>query len=74
MVTLYSTCESLDSYDENSFSKELWKVYQEQNYQIPINKIAKMVNDSWYNRLVNQLCTMEIVEVADNWKDKNWPL
>ena len=74
MVTFYSTCKSLDSNDEDSFSKELLKVYQEQNHQIPIHKMAKMVKDSWNNRRVKQLCTMEIVEVADNWKNKNWPL
>ena len=74
MATIYSTCDSQASYDENSFSKELWKVYQEQDHHIPITKVAKLVNDSWGNRMVNQVCTMEIINIGDNWKNKYWPV
>ena len=74
MATMYSTCESLATYDENSFLRELWKVYQEQNHRISITKMAKMINDSWHNRRINQVCMIDMVEEGDNWKKKYWPL
>ena len=74
MATMYSTCESLATYDENSFLRELWKVYQEQNHRISITKMAKMINDSWHNRRINQVCMIDMVEDGDNWKKKYWPM
>ena len=74
MATMYSTCESLASYDENSFLRELWKVYQEQDHRISITKIQKLINDSWKNRKINQVCIVEMIDVGDNWKKKYWPL
>ena len=74
IVTLYSNCDTQDLYDENSFSKELWKVYQEKEHHIPINKMAKLVNDSWGNRRVNHVCTMEIFNIGELWKNKYWPV
>ena len=74
-AVFYPTCEStLASYDENSFSKELWKVYQEQDHHISISKMGKLVNESWSNRMVDQQCTIEMVNVGDNWKNKSWPI
>ena len=74
MVTMYSTCESLATYDENSFLRELWKVYQEQNHRISITKMAKLVNDSWHNRRVNHVCSVEMLEEGESWQKKYWPL
>ena len=73
MLTLHSTCGSSISYDADSFCKELWKVYQENQHHIPLMKLSTLINDSWNNRRVNQVCTMETLEVQNDLKGKCWP-
>ena len=73
MVTFYSTPVSNTTLDTNSFSKELWKLYGEKNHHIPVTKIASLINKSWSDREVDQICTSEIFEVNNNWKGIFWP-
>ena len=74
MATFYSTCESLASLDGESLSKELYKVYNDQNQRIPVLYLSRMVNDSWSSRNVKQFCMKELVEIGDNWEGKSWPI
>ena len=72
MVVVHSTLETLSSNDCNSLSKELSKVYHE-NEKIPISKLARLVNESWQNRNIGQSCEMKIVD-HEKWDTLYWPL
>jgi len=75
MFTIYSTCTSNPSFDDNSLSQELWRVYQNKNERIAIKDMAEIVNTSWHKRNIhNQRCTAEMVKVDGNWNDEFWPL
>ena len=74
IATIQASCKTLPSYDMMSFTNELLSVYNRHKGHIPIDKMDELVNNSWYERGIDQLCQMEIVRVGDNWKNLYWPI
>ena len=75
IATIYASCLTQPAYDTR-FSKELEKVVAStKSGRIPINKIARCVNESWHKKGFNaQVCTHAIVEIGDNWDKLFFPL
>ena len=74
IATIQAACKTLPAYDSNSFTRELHKVFKSRNGHIPIDKMDELVNNSWFQRGIEQLCQLEIVKVGDNWKGLCWPI
>ena len=74
IATIHSASKTQPAYDQNSFSKELSKVIHKKG-RIPINDIAKLVNESWEKQgLKQQYCNIDRTEVGDNWDKLYWPM
>ena len=75
MATFYASLDSHGAKDENSFTTELYKVWDESNGQILIRDICIKVNASWEEKKLDKDrgCT-EIFGFNTNfWDDKFWP-
>ena len=77
IATVYSSCKTRPAYDQTSFSNELSRVISStKGGRIPINKIAKLVNESWRKNGINyQYCNIERIEGGKlDWDELYWPL
>ena len=79
IFVLYATLEMHTSSDENSLTKELFKVTEEGGKPIPICDLAEEINNSWKARMIEgrmvhpNICKDDMVKVQGNWKDFTWP-
>ena len=77
IATVYSSCKTRPAYDQSSFSTELSRVIRvAKGGRIPINKIAKLVNESWRKDGLNhQYCNIDRIEGGKlDWDELYWPL
>jgi len=77
IATVYSSCKTRPAFDQTSFSNELSRVISStKGGRIPINKIAKLVNESWRKDGFNhQYCNIERIEGGKlDWDKLYWPL
>ena len=74
IFTIYASCLTQPAYDAR-FCKELNQVLKATDTgRIPVNKIARLVNESWDRKGCNkQYCIDSKVEVGSNWDDIYFP-
>merc|ERR1739838_603239 len=72
IAVIQGTSECHTASDTNSFTNELYKIYNQEGMVIPILDIPRNVNKSWHDRGIKQICKIDIVEVGNNWTNVMW--